>query len=207
MTSSCSSNEKRNFQCVTLASINFIKLPLIDILASEIKPVDLFNKIKSCSTLKLTQEQLNTCRISPPDYNSFDVTLLYTLIRNLCSLPRPAQGWGKEPKATDTQISDDIERLRLFRNKHHAHATTAEISENEFIDIWSNLKLVINRIQSNYNKDYKEELKKIEQLKFSNCNLAIYSVILDAYANKQNHADGEGNYYIEMAGYSLSDHF
>lgn len=200
MTSPCSSTEKRNFQCVTLASVDFIKLPLIDILDSQIKPVDLFNKIKSCSTLKLSQEQLQTCRISPPDYNSFDVTLLYTLIRNLCSLPCPAQGWGKEPKATDTQMSDDVERLRLFRNNYHAHATSAEISENEFKDIWSNLKLVINRIQSYYNKDYEEELEKIKQLKFCNCNLDICRIILNAYANKQNLADGEGKYYIEMAG-------
>lgn len=206
MTSPCSSNEKRNFQCVTLASVDFIKLPLIDILDSQIKPVDLFNKIK-LSTLKLNQEQLKTCRISPPDYNSFDVTLLYTLIRNLCSLPCPAQGWGREPKATDTQISDDIERLRLFRNNYHAHAKSAEISENEFNNIWSNLKLVISRIQSNYNKDYKEDLEKIEQSKFSKCSLEYCRFILDAYANKQNHADGEGKYYNEMAGYSLSDHF
>lgn len=206
MTSPCSSNEKRNFQCVTLASVDFIKLPLIDILDSQIKPVDLFNKIK-LSTLKLNQEQLKTCRISPPDYNSFDVTLLYTLIRNLCSLPCPAQGWGREPKATDTQISDDIERLRLFRNNYHAHAKSAEISENEFNNIWSNLKLVISRIQSNYNKDYKEDLEKIEQSKFSKCSLEYCRFILDAYANKQNHADGEGKYYNEMAGYSLSDNF
>lgn len=206
MTSPCSSNEKRNFQCVTLASVDFIKLPLIDILDSQIKPVDLFNKIK-LSTLKLNQEQLKTCRISPPDYNSFDVTLLYTLIRNLCSLPCPAQGWGREPKATDTQISDDIERLRLFRNNYHAHAKSAEISENEFNNIWSNLKLVISRIQSNYTKDYKEDLEKIEQSKFSKCSLEYCRFILDAYANKQNHADGEGKYYNEMAGYSLSDHF
>lgn len=200
MTSPCSSNEKRNFQCVILASVDFIKLPLIDILASHIKPVDLCNKIKSCSTLNLSHKQLQTCRITPPDYNSFDVTLLYTLIRNLCSLPCPAQGWGKEPKATDIQLSDDIERLRLLRNNYYAHATSAEISENEFKDIWSNLKLVISRIQSNYNKDYEEELKKIEQSKFSKCHLEICRMVLDACANSQNYANGEGKYHIEMSG-------
>lgn len=206
MASPCSSNEKRNFQCVTLASVELIKLPLIDILESHIKPEDLLKKINSCSTLKLSQQQLKICDIPPSDYNRFDVTLLYTLIRNLCSLPCPAQGWGKEPQATDLQISDDVERLRLFRNNYYAHATSAEISENEFKDIWSNLKLVISRIQSNYNKDYKEDLEKIEQSKFSKCNLEYCAFILDAYANKQNHADGEGKYYNGMAGYSLSDH-
>lgn len=93
----------------------------------------------------------------------------------------------------------------MFRNNYYAHATSAEISENEFNDIWSNLKLVINRIQSFYNKDYEEELKKIEQSKFAYCHLEICRIILDAY--KQIHADGEGKYYIEMFGYSLSNHF
>lgn len=201
MASPCSSNEKRYFQCVTLASVDFIKLPLKDILDRHIEPVDLLNKINSCSTLKLSQQQKKICCILPPklqDYNTFDVTLLYTLIRNLCSLPCPAQGWGKDPKTTDTQISDDIERLRLFRNNYFAHATSAEISENDFKNIWSNLNQVIDRIQSNYNRCYQDELQKIEASTFACCHFEICRIDLDACANKQNHADGEGKYYIEM---------
>lgn len=201
MASPCSSNEKRYFQCVTLASVDFIKLPLKDILDRHIEPVDLLNKINSCSTLKLSQQQKKICCILPPklpDYNTFDVTLLYTLIRNLCSLPCPAQGWGKDPKTTDIQISDDIERLRLFRNNYFAHATSAEISENDFKNIWSNLNQVIDRIQSNYNRCYQDELQKIEASTFACCHFEICRIDLDACANKQNHADGEGKYYIEM---------
>lgn len=202
MASPCSSNEKRNFQCVTLASVELIKLPLIDILESHIKPEDLLKKINSCSTLKLSQQQLKIYGIPPSDYNTFDVTLLYTLIRNLCSLPCPAQGWGKDPKTTDIQISDDIERLRLFRNNYFAHATSAEISENDFKNIWSDLKQVIKRIQSNYNTctNYQVELQKIEASTFACCHFEICRIYLDACANKQNHADGEGKYCIEMAG-------
>lgn len=146
MASSFLSNDVRNFQCVAVASVDLIKLPLRDILTSHIKPTDLFQKIKSCSTLNLRQEQLKICLAQPTDYNSFDVSLLYTLIRNLCSLPSPTQGWGKEPNSTDTQISDDIERLRLFRNNYYAHAESARISECLFKDIWRNLKLAIKRI-------------------------------------------------------------
>lgn len=151
--------------------------------------------------MKLSQQQKKICCILPPklpDYNTFDVTLLYTLIRNLCSLPCPAQGWGKDPKTTDTQISDDIERLRLFRNNYFAHAKSAEISENDFKNIWSNLKQVIDRIQSNYNRCYQDELQKIKASTFACCHFEICRIDLDACANKQNHADGEGKYYIEM---------
>lgn len=201
MASHCLSNDKRNFQCVTVASVDFIKLPLKDILKSHIKPEDLLKNINACSTLKLRPEQQKSCLIQPPDvpnYNTFDVTLLYTLIRNLCSLPSPAQGWGKEPNRTDTQISDDIERLRLFRNNYYAHANSAAISDAVFEDLWSNLKLVVKRIQpkTGCNVDYEEELIKIERTKFTDYEMETCRILLDAFANMQNRTDGRGISHI-----------
>lgn len=197
MASFCSSNDKRNFQCITVASVNLIKLPLIDILTSHIKPTDLPQKIKECLTLKLLPDQRKLCLIKPPDlpdYNIFDVALLYTLIRNLCCLPCPAQGWGEKPKATDTEISDDIERLRLFRNNYYAHASSASISDGEFEDVWRNLKLVIKRfdLKIRCNKDYEEELIKIERSKFTEYQLETCRIILDALAINQKQTDSKG---------------
>lgn len=194
MASSCSSNDNRNFQCVAVASVDLIKLILRDILASHIKPADLFQEVKSCLTLNLRQEQLKICLVQPPDYNSFDVSLLYTLIRNLCPLPSPAQGWGKEPKASDILLSDDIERLRLFRNNYYAHAESSEISESVFKDIWRNLRLAINRIQSRCNVNYEDELIRIEQSKYTLSHWKECMVLLNAYASKQNQTDGRGKY-------------
>lgn len=197
MTSPYSSNDKRNFQCVTVASVDFIKLPLKDILKSHIKPEDLFQKINVCSTLRLRPEQQKICLIQPPgvpDYNKFDITLLYTLIRNLCSLPCPARGWGNEPKALDTQLSDDIERLRLFRNNYYAHAEFASISDKVFDDVWRNLKLAINRIQSNIgcSVNYEEELIRIERSKFTDYQLDTCRILLEAFASIQKQTDYRG---------------
>lgn len=197
MTSPYSSNDKRNFQCVTVASVDFIKLPLKDILKSHIKPEDLFQKINLCSTLRLRPEQQKICLIQPPgvpDYNKFDITLLYTLIRNLCSLPCPARGWGNEPKALDTQLSDDIERLRLFRNNYYAHAESASISDKVFDDVWRNLKLAINRIQSNIgcSVNYEEELIRIERSKFTDYQLDTCRILLEAFASIQKQTDYRG---------------
>lgn len=183
---------KSNFQCVTIACVELIQLPLRDILASYIKPGDLYNKIGSCSILKrkLRQDQLKICFLQPPDepdYNKCDVTLLYTLIRNLCSLSSPTQGWGNEPKLTDTQLSDDIERLRLFRNNYFAHASTAEISDKLFHDLWMNLKCVLKRIQTQKqikcSEDYEQELSKIEEYKFTTGQFDTCKLLLDAYVN------------------------
>lgn len=202
MASFCSSNDKRNFQWITVASVDLIKLPLIDILASYIKPVDLFQKIQSCS-IQLLPDQRKFCFIQPPDlpdYNTFDFTLLYTLIRNLHCLPSPARGWGKEPKATDTEISDDIERLRLFRNKYYGHANSASISDCEFEDVWRNLKLVIKRFNSKIRQsvDYEKELIRIEYSQFTDDLLKTYRNLLDAFANAQKQTDRKGKYFINQ---------
>lgn len=203
MATSGLSNDTRNFQCVTVASVAVIKLPLRDILANHIQPQDLVQKIQSCSTLKLRRDQLKLCCIPPPDvpdYNKFDVTLLYSLIRNLCSLPRPAQGWGNEPKANDTHISDDIERLRLFRNNFYAHAESAVIADAVFKDVWKNLKLVFRRIQPKmgYSVDYEEELMNIERTKFTDDYLTTFRVLLETFAKLEIQTDGRGISYIHI---------
>lgn len=205
MASSCSSNDQQNFECVTIASVDFIKLPLKDILESRIKPVDLFKEINSCPTLlsekyKLRQDQLKVCFLQPPaepDYRKFDVTLLYTLIRNLCPSLKPTKGWGKDPDDADIQIGDDIERLRLFRNNYHAHADSAAISDADFKDIWKNLNSVVNRIQKytykkGHNVDYEQELRKIESSKIAKDHLESCKLLLEALMNIQKQTEEKG---------------
>lgn len=174
MASSSSSKEKHNFQCVTEASLELTKLPLVDILRRQIKPEDLFLKIKSSLLLsgrnKLHPDKLKLCYFPPPllpDYSNFDVTLLYTLIRNLCSGLEPTRGWGLEPGPTDTKIGDDIERLRLFRNKNFAHLNSATIPDDTFEET---LKAVLSRLKSHSGcgVDYEQELIKIKRSKFRN---------------------------------------
>lgn len=184
---SCLRSEKENFNCVTVASVDLINGPLADILLSQITPMNLFHEIQKCSTLlhgksKLRSDQLKICKIQPPDYGSFDVTLLYTLIRNLCPLPKPTQGWGVDPKSADIRIADDVERLRLFRNNYFAHAKAAKISDTDFRVIWTDLKSVINRIQSSItcSADYKSDLLSIERAKFDRKQLEQCKLILDA---------------------------
>lgn len=200
-----SSQDQQNFECVTIASVDFIKLPLKDILESRIQPVDLFKEINSCPALlshkyKLRQDQLKLCFLQPPampDYSKFDVTLLYTLIRNLCPSLRPTKCWGKNPDNADIQIGDDIERLRLFRNNYHAHADSAAISYADFKDIWKNLNSLVNRIQKymynkGHNVNYEQELSMIESSKIAQDHLESCKLLLEALMNIQKQTDEKG---------------
>lgn len=194
MASKTLSKDQQNFIWISIACVDFLKVPLKDILANQIKPADLYHRIKSLlmnGKGYLRKDQLNICFIPPPDkpdYNDFDVTLLYALIRNLCCTSlTPTQGWGKVPDSSHTRIGDDIERLRLMRNKF-AHANSAGIPEAEFQALWNDLKSVIQRIQKFMNSmgsnvNYEQKLADIERNDFGYEDLQKYKRFLDATLN------------------------
>lgn len=168
-----------NFHHFTPVYKDIIKLPLIDVLTHYISPLELHKKIQFCSKLitgknKLSKDQLKCCFLQPPlvpDYKTFDVDLLYKLIRHLCSIPRPTQGWGIEPRCTDIKISDDIERLRKFRN--NMYICPPQVSDRKNEEFLISLRYVFQRFQhftkNRNNFNYKQELKQIvlEKLEYS----------------------------------------
>lgn len=194
------SKGQENFIWISIACVDCLKLPLKDILSNQIKPADLYQRIKSSPTNRkdyLRKEQENICFIPPPgqpDYNDFDVTLLYTLIRNLCAASlnptslNPTRGWGKVPDSSHMRIGDDIERLRLMRNKF-AHANSAGIPDAEFQALWNDLKLVFQRIQTFMNSmgsnvNYEQMLADIERTDFGFGDLQKYKLFLEATLNQ-----------------------
>ena len=71
-----------------------------------------------------------------PDSKDFDITLLTILLRNICGLPSPAAGWKVMPPASDTSISAEILRIKMFRNEVYAHLPCPEIEDAEFERLW-----------------------------------------------------------------------
>lgn len=191
MASKTLSKEQKNFMWISIACVDILKLPLIDILSNRITPGDLYQRIDSSPTnvkYFLQKEQLKNCFIPPPglpDYNEFDVTLLYTLIRNLCPASLiPTRGWGKDPYSSHVKIGDDIERLRLMRNTF-AHFNSAGISDAVFRPRWNEFKSVIKRIQTSmnsmrFNVNYEQELAYIKRNDFGHGDLQKYKSFLEA---------------------------
>ena len=75
----------------------------------------------------------------PPDSNDFDITLLTILLRNICGLPSPASGWNAMPPTTDTSISADILRIKIFRNEVYGHTASAQYDDATFEKLWQEI--------------------------------------------------------------------
>ena len=70
------------------------------------------------------------------DSKNFDITLLTILLRHICGLPSPAAGWNVMPPASDTSISAEILRIKMFRNEVYGHITSAQLDDTEFETLW-----------------------------------------------------------------------
>lgn len=67
----------------------------------------------------------------PISTSELDVSLMYSMIRNTFTMPSPSKGWGNFPDANDITISDDIERIRHYRNKI-SHENSSEMTTEDF---------------------------------------------------------------------------
>ena len=78
----------------------------------------------------------------------FDISLLYTLLRNIAGIPPHGNGWGNNPSSGDTCLSACIEAIRIARNDLNGHNLTGKICDSDFNDIWSTLKVAVTEIET-----------------------------------------------------------
>ena len=74
-----------------------------------------------------------------PDSKTFDVTLLVILLRNICGLPTPVAGWNTMPPVSDTSISANILRIKMFRNEVYGHIPSAQYDDMTFQKLWQEI--------------------------------------------------------------------
>ena len=159
--------DRTRFFRLNLVIIDELTQILRDLLHNEIQPTDIFNTVKQ-NYLKIFRSDeialISTAKTK--SYNDFDITLLYKLLRNVCpNIPSPTQQWGdpEMPLQNEITVGDDIERIRLIRNKVLGHISEAAITETEFQEYWSTISDICTRMQTLLNKDYVRRFKNAEE--------------------------------------------
>ncbi|KAL9960032.1 hypothetical protein ACROYT_G033425 [Oculina patagonica] len=88
-------------------------------------------------------EQLFPPGGTAPDSNTFDITLLFLLLTNICGLCAPPSGWHKPPPASDTSLEANLCRIKLFRNEIYGHVTTTGMQTPMFDIKWQEVSVVL----------------------------------------------------------------
>ena len=73
-----------------------------------------------------------------PDANKFDITLLHLLLREICALTEPSNGWHNMPAEDDDSPEAHIVRIKCFRNDL-CHNISTGVPNNEFEDKWETI--------------------------------------------------------------------
>ena len=84
-----------------------------------------------------------------PDPNTYDITLLFLLLTNICGLSRPPSGWHKPRPSSDTSREAYLARIKLYRNDMYGHVTSRGVQTAAFNVKWQELSAVLVAIGLN----------------------------------------------------------
>ena len=78
-----------------------------------------------------------------PDSKTFDITLLFLLLTNICGLTPPPSGWHTKPPASDTSHEANLARVKRYRNVLYGHVTTTGVDTPTFSALWTEISGVL----------------------------------------------------------------
>ena len=78
-----------------------------------------------------------------PDSNTFDITLLFLLLTNICGLTPPPSGWHSKPPPSDASHEANLARVKHYRNVLYGHVTTTGVDTPTFSALWTEISGVL----------------------------------------------------------------
>ncbi|XP_076084854.1 uncharacterized protein LOC143055583 isoform X2 [Mytilus galloprovincialis] len=149
-----SDDNMRCAQC-TYVVLNIFPKMLQDLLAdTKETPQSLYRKVMKNNNfrIRLNPSEMNTLQTMATDgYTKLDVSFMYKIIKFFKLIDPPTRNWGANPLAHETELGDDIERIRRARN-HLVHKFDANISEKSFIEFFENITIVSRRLDTHLKK-------------------------------------------------------
>ena len=192
-----SDEDRTRFLRLSLVIIDELAQILRDLLLKEVSPSQIFNKVIQINHVvkTLRKDQINKItNAKTQGYQDFDITLLYTLLRNVCqNITPPSQNWGVSsmPSPNEVTVGDDIERIRLIRNNVFGHISEAAISNTEFKEYWSIISGICTRIQTLLNKDYVKRLQDAEECTIDSNVESKYTELIKSLTTEDKQSKGK----------------
>lgn len=94
-------------------------------------------------SLKLSLILITSGNLEIMQPEKLDVSIIYKFLRNTFDLEDPADGWGNSPKPGNIDLSDDIERIRQYRNFiTHKSISDRKMTRDEYNIRFMDLKQV-----------------------------------------------------------------
>ena len=82
-----------------------------------------------------------------PDSNTFDITLLFLLLTNICGLsPPPLTGWHNMPSPGDNSLEANLARVKFFRNELYGHVTSTGVDATSFSSFWQEISITLHSL-------------------------------------------------------------
>ncbi|CAH3024687.1 unnamed protein product [Porites evermanni] len=78
-----------------------------------------------------------------PDSNTFDITLLFLLLTNICGLSPPLTGWHTKPSPGDNSLEANLARVKFFRNELYGHVTSSGVDATSFSTFWHEISTAL----------------------------------------------------------------
>ena len=78
-----------------------------------------------------------------PDSNTFDITLLFLLLTNICGLSPPLTGWHSKPSPGDNSLEANLARVKFFRNELYGHVSSTGVDATSFSTFWQKISTTL----------------------------------------------------------------
>lgn len=124
-----------------------------DVLSHYISPTDLRSMLDKNKTKLKTMNNDQKKLIYPATGGAslaakdLDISVLYTILRNICGIPPHKSGWGNHPLKGDSSIAACIEIIRIQRNRVIGHSTNGKVDDVQFQSCWNELRDAVVEIE------------------------------------------------------------
>lgn len=174
-------------QLTTPKKVNFARLSRLinDLLAPVLRdillcyypcPEDVQEKIRKTHLEDLFKKDMSKI-LDGDGYEKCDISLLYKLIRNTCQIIPPTinskrkMTWGGNliPSRDCKELGDDVERIRIIRNRVFSHAHSTDMEDGDLEKYFEISLDVCQRMAQKFGKrDYVKELNTIRTCRMEN---------------------------------------